>query len=94
MTDFLCFRVIPESLRWLIAKGKFTEAEILIDKINSYNGSCGLKKIINETADVEGPPTPENSQIICNDLKGSKNEVSELEEKKTLLQPPESNRIK
>ncbi|XP_015593157.1 organic cation transporter protein-like [Cephus cinctus] len=32
--------IIPESPRWLIAKGKFTEADIVIEKFDKYNACC------------------------------------------------------
>ena len=36
----MLFRIIPESPRWLLGKGKSTEADIALEKIVKYNACC------------------------------------------------------
>lgn len=54
-------RIIPESPRWLLAKGKSTEADIALEKIVNYNGCCTrLKKISKSDIVLSENETPVN----------------------------------
>ena len=48
--NYFCknLRIIPESPRWLLAKGKSTEADIALEKMVKYNGCCTRSKTIKE----------------------------------------------
>lgn len=56
-------RIIPESPRWLLAKGKSTEADIALEKIVNYNGCCTRwKKIRKHDIVLSENETPVNKK--------------------------------
>ncbi|XP_051159487.1 organic cation transporter protein-like isoform X2 [Leptopilina boulardi] len=55
--------IIPESPRWLLAKGKSTEADIALEKIVNYNGCCTRwKKIRKHDIVLSENETPVNKK--------------------------------
>ncbi|XP_033217873.1 organic cation transporter protein-like isoform X2 [Belonocnema kinseyi] len=89
--------IIPESPRWLLAKGKSTEADIALEKIVKYNGCfIRLKTIKEPDTIVSENKTPVNkkperkSRDLSLDLKSKKVEEI-LPEIEKLLAKPEPN---
>ncbi|XP_043266638.1 solute carrier family 22 member 7-like [Venturia canescens] len=89
--------IIPESPRWLLAKGKSTEADISLEKIVKYNGCCSRKNrqtLVAETESVSASSTPakpeRKSRLVRSDgaSKDARNEGDEACELTNLLTPP------
>ncbi|CAL7948202.1 unnamed protein product [Xylocopa violacea] len=83
--------MIPESPRWLLAKGKTTEADVTVERIAKYNVCCTRSRRENvktETCVLENstPVKPERkSRVSCADLKKSKTDSEMKEEAANLL---------
>ncbi|XP_054004284.1 organic anion transporter 3-like [Hylaeus anthracinus] len=84
--------ILPESPRWLLAKGKTTEADMAVERIAKYNVCCTRSRKENkakpETNAPENttPVKPERkSRVSCADLKKSKTDSEEKEEAINLL---------
>ncbi|KAK0182992.1 hypothetical protein PV327_001071 [Microctonus hyperodae] len=101
-TTVLYIWIVPESPRWLLAKGKTTEADIVLEKIEKYNMCCcGGKSSRKElVADISENATPikleRKSQIFSNKVD---DKVDDSETEATNLLTPststsrKSNRI-
>ena len=50
----LCIRAIPESLVWLIAKGRLTEAEKILERAASVNGKQLPASCLHNGNDADG----------------------------------------
>ncbi|XP_034936989.1 organic cation transporter protein-like isoform X2 [Chelonus insularis] len=73
-TTVLYIWIIPDSPRWLIAKGKTTEADISLEKIGNYNNCCcgnkSRRELVAENSENATPIKLERkSQIFSNDEK-------------------------
>ena len=65
------FRIVPESIRWLITKKRLTEARDLIDKAAKMNGKTVPEHLLfdalkskNIHAVVEEPPSPKSETFV------------------------------
>nr|XP_034187347.1 solute carrier family 22 member 8-like [Osmia lignaria] len=83
--------IIPESPRWLIAKGKTTEADMAVERIGKYNVCCTKSRRENAKTEMSVlentiPVKPERkSRVSCTDLKKSKTDNELKEEAANLL---------
>ncbi|KAK1137916.1 hypothetical protein K0M31_002410 [Melipona bicolor] len=83
--------MIPESPRWLLAKGKTTEADMAVERITKYNVCCtrSRREDAKAVADVLENATPikpeRKSRVSCTDLKKSKTDSEMKEEAANLL---------
>ncbi|XP_022084095.1 organic cation transporter protein-like [Acanthaster planci] len=62
---FLLILIFPESPRWLISKGKFSEAKKIIRKIAKVNGTTVSEDVINKSR--ETGPTDEQKKEVPSD---------------------------
>ncbi|XP_043462221.1 organic cation transporter protein-like isoform X2 [Leptopilina heterotoma] len=88
--------IIPESPRWLLAKGKSTEADIALEKIVNYNGCCTRWKKIRKhdivLSENETPTKQEKTSTLSHDRVKSATVNETITETKNLLEnPPEVN---
>ena len=66
----MCFRVVPESLVWLIAKGRLTEAEKILERAATVNGKQLPPRCLHGDGEADGvkvsrrnsEETPPNTQ--------------------------------
>lgn len=85
------FRIVPESPRWLIAKGKTTEADMALERIAKYNVCCiKLRRRRDTTEEIvpenTTPVKPERkSRVLSSDLKKLKSDTELKDEVTTLL---------
>ncbi|XP_029161414.1 solute carrier family 22 member 3-like isoform X2 [Nylanderia fulva] len=84
--------VIPESPRWLLAKGKSTEADIAFERITKYNSCCTRSRtedIFVQEACVKSNTTPikpeRKSRVTSIELKKAKADENQREEATSLL---------
>ncbi|OAD52318.1 Solute carrier family 22 member 3 [Eufriesea mexicana] len=83
--------MIPESPRWLLAKGKMTEADMAVERITKYNVCCtrSRRENVRTKANVLEDATPvkpeRKSRVSCADLKKSKTDSEMKEEAANLL---------
>lgn len=83
--------MIPESPRWLLAKGKTTEADMAVERITKYNVCCTRSrredaKAVENALENATPVKPERkSRVSCTDLKKSKTDSEMKEEAANLL---------
>lgn len=82
--------IIPESPRWLLAKGKSTEADIALEKIVNYNGCCTRWKKIRKhdivLSENETPAKQEKTSTLSHDRVKSATVNETIAETKNLLQ--------
>ncbi|XP_050459079.1 organic cation transporter protein-like isoform X3 [Cataglyphis hispanica] len=93
--------IIPESPRWLLAKGKLTEADIAFERIVKYNSCCIRSRpenILLQEACVKGNATPikpeRKSRVTSVELKKAKADENQQEEVTSLLNHSESTERK
>ncbi|XP_072752076.1 organic cation transporter protein isoform X2 [Anoplolepis gracilipes] len=84
--------IIPESPRWLLAKGKSTEADITFERIAKYNSCCTRSRTENnfvQEACVKSNTTPikpeRKSRVTSVELKKAKADENQREEATSLL---------
>ncbi|KAL6428462.1 hypothetical protein ACFW04_008613 [Cataglyphis niger] len=84
--------IIPESPRWLLAKGKLTEADIAFERIVKYNSCCIRSRpenILLHEACVKNNATPikpeRKSRVTSIELKKAKVDGNQQEEVTSLL---------
>ncbi|XP_012153880.2 organic anion transporter 3 [Megachile rotundata] len=83
--------MIPESPRWLLAKGKTTEADMAVERIGKYNVCCTKSRRENSKTEMSilentTPIKPERkSRVSCADLKKTKTDSEMKEEAANLL---------
>ncbi|GAB1861589.1 Solute carrier family 22 member 8 [Camponotus japonicus] len=84
--------IIPESPRWLLAKGKSTEADIAFERIAKYNSCCTRSRTENtfvQEACVKSNTTPikpeRKSRVTSVELKKAKADENQQEEATSLL---------
>ncbi|XP_033330693.2 organic cation transporter protein [Megalopta genalis] len=83
--------IVPESPRWLLAKGKITEADMALERIVKYNGCCirsHKENVKTEEIETENttPLKPERkSRLSSSDLKKLKTDTEMKEESTNLL---------
>ncbi|XP_017888539.1 organic cation transporter protein-like [Ceratina calcarata] len=83
--------MIPESPRWLLAKGKTTEADMAIERITKYNVCCtrSRRETVKTNSNISENATPikpeRKSRVSCADLKKSKTDSEVKEEAANLL---------
>lgn len=87
----VAFRIIPESPRWLLAKGKITEADMAVERITKYNVCCTRlrRENVKTEANISENATPvkpeRKSRVSCADLKKSRTDSEMKEEAANLL---------
>lgn len=88
----IIYRIIPESPRWLLAKGKLTEADIAFERIVKYNSCCIRSRpenILLQEACVKNNATPikpeRKSRVTSIELKKAKADENQQEEVTSLL---------
>lgn len=94
-------RIIPESPRWLLARGKSTEADMALERIAIYNSCCirlRMKNIPVQEACVKSNTTPtkpeRKSRVTSVELKKARADESQREEATNLLNEPEPTKQK
>ncbi|XP_077256243.1 solute carrier family 22 member 3 isoform X2 [Temnothorax americanus] len=93
--------IIPESPRWLLARGKSTEADMALERIAIYNSCCiGLrtKNILVREASVKSNTTPmkpeRKSRVTSVELEKARADENQREEATNLLNESELNKRK
>ncbi|XP_071638253.1 organic cation transporter protein [Temnothorax longispinosus] len=93
--------IIPESPRWLLARGKSTEADMALERIAIYNSCCiGLrtKNILVQEACVKSNTTPmkpeRKSRVTSVELEKARADENQREEATNLLNESELNKRK
>lgn len=90
---FFYNRIIPESPRWLLARGKSTEADMALERIAKYNGYCTVYRTRTKTAEREvcvksntTPVKPERkSHVTSVDLQRARSDENQREEATNLF---------
>lgn len=89
-------RIIPESPRWLLARGKSTEADMALERIAIYNSCCiGMrtKNILVQEACVKSNTTPmkpeRKSRVTSVELEKARADENQREEATNLLNESE-----
>jgi len=48
LVPLLCYKIIPASPRWLVAKNRLVEASLILEKVATVNGKCAKSTTILE----------------------------------------------
>lgn len=56
-------RVIPESARWLISKGRLKEADEIIQRVSQVNGVKLTRSLLDDHEEIQEQPMVRHSQI-------------------------------